>query len=272
MIQRTEYGADLLAQYKMLAGTNMFVEQASGGLGISYLTALAGGAGTGSGGAGTGIGGEGTGTGGAGTGSGGAGTPQPVTPPNTITISGSISRFTEAVTIQGTLANKIADSKLQLYIGGNLVSTISGDVLGFSFNYNTQQVNLGTQAFVRQVLDENLVGISNTIQLQYASTGPQCGIVYSNNWENIPSGISFFHGGNVKQEQLLEWGFNAIQSPGIMKIIISGTTVVNTGCWGGSIGGDIIRGSFLLPGLTTFNVQIDKCGGTLGNFIYVITC
>jgi hypothetical protein len=72
MIQRTEYGADLLAQYKMLAGTNMFVEQASGGLSVSYLTALAGGAGTGSGGAGTGSGGAGTGTGGAGTGSGGA--------------------------------------------------------------------------------------------------------------------------------------------------------------------------------------------------------
>ena len=64
----------------MVAGTNMFVEQAGNGLGISYLTALAGGAGTGSGGAGTGIGGEGTGTGGAGTGSGGAGTPtQPLT-------------------------------------------------------------------------------------------------------------------------------------------------------------------------------------------------
>jgi hypothetical protein len=76
MIQRTEYGADLLAQYKMLAGTNMFVEQASGGLSVSYLTAVAGGAGTGSGGAGTGVGGEGTGTGGAGTGNGGSGTPE----------------------------------------------------------------------------------------------------------------------------------------------------------------------------------------------------
>ena len=60
----------------MVAGTNMFVEQAGNGLGISYLTALAGGAGTGSGGAGTGIGGEGTGTGGAGTGSGGSQTPE----------------------------------------------------------------------------------------------------------------------------------------------------------------------------------------------------
>ena len=28
MIQRTEYGAELLARYKMVAGTNMFVEQA----------------------------------------------------------------------------------------------------------------------------------------------------------------------------------------------------------------------------------------------------
>jgi len=81
MIQRTEYGAELLARYKMVAGTNMFVEQAGNGLGISYLTALAGGAGTGSGGAGTGSGGAGTGTGGAGTGSGGSGTPEPVTPP-----------------------------------------------------------------------------------------------------------------------------------------------------------------------------------------------
>ena len=64
----------------MVAGTNMFVEQAVNGLGISYLTALAGGAGNpvGSGSAGTGSGGAGTGTGGAGTGSGGSGTPQPV--------------------------------------------------------------------------------------------------------------------------------------------------------------------------------------------------
>ena len=83
MIQRTEYGAELLARYKMVAGTNMFVEQAGNGLGISYLTALAGGAGNpvGSGSAGTGSGGAGTGTGGAGTGSGGGGTPQPVTSP-----------------------------------------------------------------------------------------------------------------------------------------------------------------------------------------------
>ena len=60
----------------MVAGTNMFVEQAGNGLGISYLTALAGGAGdpVGSGSAGTGSGGAGTGTGGAGTGSGGGGT------------------------------------------------------------------------------------------------------------------------------------------------------------------------------------------------------
>ena len=78
IIQRTEYGADLLSRYKMVAGSNMFVEQAANGLGVSYLTALAGGAGTGSGGAGTGSGGAGTGTGGAGTGKGGAGTPQPV--------------------------------------------------------------------------------------------------------------------------------------------------------------------------------------------------
>ena len=76
MIQRTEYGAELLSRYKIVAGTNMFVEQAGNGLGISYLTALAGGAGTGSGGAGTGSGGAGTGTGGAGTGSGGSGTPE----------------------------------------------------------------------------------------------------------------------------------------------------------------------------------------------------
>jgi hypothetical protein len=62
----------------MVAGSNIFVEQAGNGLGVSYLTALAGGAGTGSGGAGTGSGGAGTGTGGAGTGSGGSGTPQPV--------------------------------------------------------------------------------------------------------------------------------------------------------------------------------------------------
>ena len=83
MIQRTEYGAELLARYKMVAGTNMFVEYAANGLGISYLTALAGGAGNpvSSGSAGTGIGGAGTGTGGAGAGSGGSGTPQPVTPP-----------------------------------------------------------------------------------------------------------------------------------------------------------------------------------------------
>jgi len=243
-------------------------------LGVSYLTALAGGAGNPveSGSAGTGSGGAGTGTGGAGTGSGGSGTPQPVTPPNTITISGSISRFTEAVTITGTLANKIARSELELYIGGSLVSTASGDTLGFSFNYNTQQVNLGTPAFVRQFLDGNLVGISNTIQLQYASTGPQCGILYSNNWENIPNGVSFFYGGNVKQEQLLKWSFFANRSPGIMQIIISGTTVVNTGCFGGSIGGDSTGGTFLLPGLTPFNVQINKCGGTLGSFIYAIQC
>jgi len=80
IINRTEYGADLLSRYKMVAGTNMFVEQAANGLGISYLTALAGGAGNpvGSGSAGTGSGGAGTGTGGAGTGSGGSGTPQPV--------------------------------------------------------------------------------------------------------------------------------------------------------------------------------------------------
>ena len=65
IIQRTEYGAELLARYKMVAGTNMFVEQAANGLGISYLTALAGGAGdpVGSGSAGTGSGGAGTGTG-----------------------------------------------------------------------------------------------------------------------------------------------------------------------------------------------------------------
>lgn len=80
IIQRTEYGAELLARYKMVAGTNIFVEQAGNGLGVSYLTALAGGAGTGSGGAGTGSGGAGTGTGGAGTGSGGSGTPEPVQP------------------------------------------------------------------------------------------------------------------------------------------------------------------------------------------------
>jgi len=76
IIQRTEYGAELLSRYKMVAGSNIFVEQAGNGLGVSYLTALAGGAGTGSGGAGTGIGGEGTGTGGAGTGNGGSGNPQ----------------------------------------------------------------------------------------------------------------------------------------------------------------------------------------------------
>jgi hypothetical protein len=76
IIQRTEYGAELLSRYKMVAGSNMFVEQAGNGLGVSYLTALAGGAGTGSGGAGTGSGGAGTGTGGAGTGSGGGGTPE----------------------------------------------------------------------------------------------------------------------------------------------------------------------------------------------------
>ena len=66
----------------MVAGANMFVEQAGNGLGISYLTALAGGAGNpvGSGSAGTGSGGAGIGTGGAGTGSGGSGTPQPVQP------------------------------------------------------------------------------------------------------------------------------------------------------------------------------------------------
>jgi hypothetical protein len=74
IINRTEYGAELLARYKMVAGSNIFVEQAGNGLGVSYLTALAGGAGTGSGGAGTGSGGAGTGTGGAGTGSGGSGT------------------------------------------------------------------------------------------------------------------------------------------------------------------------------------------------------
>jgi hypothetical protein len=74
IINRTEYGAELLSRYKMVAGSNIFVEQAGNGLGVSYLTALAGGAGTGSGGAGTGSGGAGTGTGGAGTGSGGSGT------------------------------------------------------------------------------------------------------------------------------------------------------------------------------------------------------
>jgi len=243
IIKRTEYAGDLLKQYKLIAGNEIYVEPHYVGTRVSYLQPV-----------------------------GGGGTPQPVTPPNTITISGSISRFTEAVTIQGTLANKIDGSELQLYIGGNLVSTILGNVLGFSFNYNTQQVNLGTQAFVRQVLDGNLVGISNTIQLQYASTGPQCGILYSDNWENIPSGISFFYGGNVKQEQLLKWGFFASRSPGIMQIIISGTTVVNTGCFGGSIGGDSTGGTFLLPGLTRFNVQINKCGGTLGSFIYAIQC
>lgn len=78
IINRTEHGADLLSRYKMVAGSNVYVEQTENGLGVSYLTALAGGAGTGSGGAGTGSGGAGTGTGGAGTGNGGAGTPEPV--------------------------------------------------------------------------------------------------------------------------------------------------------------------------------------------------
>jgi len=83
IIQRTEYGAELLARYKMVAGLNIFVEQAGNGLGVSYLTALAGGAGNPvqSGSAGTGNGGAGTGTGGAGTGTGGAGTPKPATQP-----------------------------------------------------------------------------------------------------------------------------------------------------------------------------------------------
>lgn len=60
----------------MVAGTNMFVEQASGGLAVSYLTALAGGAGNP-----VGSGSAGIGSGGAGTGSGGSGTLQPVTLP-----------------------------------------------------------------------------------------------------------------------------------------------------------------------------------------------
>jgi hypothetical protein len=275
IINRTEYGAELLARYKMVAGSNIFVEQAGNGLGVSYLTALAGGAGTGSGGAGTGSGGAGIGKGGAGTGSGGSGTPEPVTPPNTITISGSISRFTEAVTIQGTLANKIARSQLELYIGGSLVSTASGDTLGFLFNYNTQQVNLGTPAFVRQFLDGNLVGRSNTIQLQYASTGPLCGILEDANWENTPDQIIFNYSNPVKQQQLLKWGFYTYSNPLIMRINISGSTVVNTGCFGGGYpAASTIEGDFLLPGLTPFAVQLNKCGGsrTFGTWAFGTEC
>jgi len=101
IINRTEYGAELLSRYKMVAGSNIFVEQAGNGLGVSYLTALAGGAGTGSGGAGTGSGGAGTGTGGAGTGTGGAGTPQPVAFPYRIVGDYVVSGVTRGFVYNG---------------------------------------------------------------------------------------------------------------------------------------------------------------------------
>jgi hypothetical protein len=117
IIQRTEYGAELLSRYKMVAGSNIFVEQAGNGLGVSYLTALAGGAGTGSGGAGTGSGGAGTGTGGAGTGNGGGGTPQPAT---TGDMYIGIAASTGAATAQLAVSNLLV----------NNVRAIIGDILG----------------------------------------------------------------------------------------------------------------------------------------------
>jgi hypothetical protein len=116
IINRTEHGADLLSRYKMVAGSNVYVEQTENGLGVSYLTALAGGAGTGSGGAGTGSGGAGTGTGGAGTGTGGAGTPQPTTGDMYIGIAAST----------GGQTARLAVSNFSI----NNVRAIIGDILG----------------------------------------------------------------------------------------------------------------------------------------------
>jgi hypothetical protein len=257
----------------MLAGSNMFVEQAGNGLGVSYLTALAGGAGTGSGGAGTGSGGAGTGTGGAGTGSGGGGTPEPVTPPNTITISGSINRYTEAVTITGTLGSRIDESQLELYIANSLVSTIPVYGLGVYFNYNTQLVNLGTQVFVRQRLNGNVVGISNTIQLQYAPVG----LIFYDDGPDLPEPLIFDErvynlGNTVKQEQLLSWGFATYRTPYRMRLIVSGITIVDTGCFGGGFPQqDEISGQFLLSGLTPYSIKVNGCGITGGYFTVAIS-
>lgn len=187
MIQRTEYGAELLARYKMVAGTNMFVEQAANGLGISYLTALAGGAGTGSGGAGTGSGGEGIGTGGAGTGSGGAGTPQPVTSPYRIAGTYGLSDRNRIFIYDGSTYTDIyfGDNKQILGLGwkigisgSNLVGSyllLNGNVISFLYN-GLIETEIRVPNSIRT--DAFDIDGSNIVGFYFPPTGAAKGFVY----------------------------------------------------------------------------------------------
>ena len=198
MIQRTEYGAELLSRYKMVAGTNMFVEQAGNGLGISYLTALAGGAGNpvSSGSAGTGGGGAGTGTGGAGTGSGGSGTPQPVTPPYRI-----VGEYLVGGGSKGFIYNGTAFSLPELpgfadVDGSNIVSTttINGVRLGLIYDGSTfSTFSVPNLQSVGGIDGSNIVGTriieGTTGGFLYNGSG-FIDIFDSNNLATFPSKIS----------------------------------------------------------------------------------
>jgi len=165
IINRTEYGAELLARYKMVAGSNIFVEQAGNGLGVSYLTALAGGAGNPveSGSAGTGSGGAGTGKGGAGTGSGGSGTPQPASGNMYIGIAASTGAQVSIQSITGIRINGQTAN-----IGNILGTAIQGEnVYSFVLTTNLQQQ-------VGAIWASNKVSSSSfTAQFTYLIAGDQ---------------------------------------------------------------------------------------------------
>jgi hypothetical protein len=154
IIKRTEYAGDLLKQYKLIAGTEMYVEPHYDGTRVSYLQPV-----------------------------GGGGTPQPVAPPYRIvgtTIIGGVTRgflyngstFTD-IFVPGslqTVANGISGSNIVC------VAVIPPFVKGFIYNGSTF-----TEIFVPGSLQTEAYGISgsNIVGLTYDSTSPIMGFLYN---------------------------------------------------------------------------------------------